>query len=587
MNKTVHFILGLICFVCLFGYACKDDPENTTPERSVPSIYATFEDGSGFFIPESTTPYGDTIKIIVDYHIPLESDNRTDISRMRLNAYAPVKISGVDGIVDLNKPTKVTITAADGTQTSHSILGKFRKFSEAKITSFKLTSPDLEGWVLEDKNIVGIIAGGANLSNRQAELTVSAHATISPDPSLPQDFSKPVVYTITAENGTKINWTVKPITPAKVASGMRKGSGKLLWYKSIEELGLYTTGTTGDPLAHLSISLSVSGDYLLVNTRSITDKYYNRFDGSYAGALPMQAENIGSLKNFFSAGDDAGNILISNLCPNDNVGIPAGTLLVYKWTGVTDAAPVKYIQWAHDFPATPASTTGRKMSIKGDLNRDALIFMGVGNANCTILRWQVIGGVLQSQTPTKIIYPITGSQIAWPQLCDVISAGTQTTDNLFISGFGSVANADNSTLVCFNPDTRTNNGSVPLSASGYLCPHSIDLTTFNGIPYLATMSIGPATVGANLDNYGNAWLYNVSNPALLSTAPTAANYSDVCVFKSETLHSTFIFGNGNRTGDVVLKVSDDGYKMIMYFLVTNAGVAAYEFDCIDLDRLGE
>jgi hypothetical protein len=43
--------------------------------------------------------------------------------------------------------------------------------------------------------------------------------------------------------------------------------------------------------------------------------------------------------------------------------------------------------------------------------------------------------------------------------------------------------------------------------------------------------------------------------------------------------------NGNSTGDVLLKVSDDGYKMIMYTLVTNGSVVAYEFDCIDIDNL--
>ena len=588
MNKKSILFLVI---ACLAGFACKDNPVNDTFERPVlTTIYATFEDGSGFFIPETPSPYGDTIKIVVDIRIPIETGEPTDVSNMRLKAVEPVKISGVYDLVDLNQKPSITITAADGTQTSHIVTVKFRKFSEAGITSFKLLEPELEGWIIEERNMIGLIAGGADLNNRAAELTVSTYAAISPDPATPQNFNHPVVYTVTAEDGTKVEWTVMSISPQKLPSGMRKGSAKRLWYKSINELGLYQNGgAAGDPLAHLSIALAVSGDYLMVNTRSIANKYYDRYTGEYAGTLPMQGEHTGNLRNFFSASDEAGNILICNLVPNDETD-PAESLLIYKWRGLTDNNPVKYIEWKHDIPDLSASvrpTVGRKMSIKGNLDGDALIFMGTGNTNCTILRWQVIGGVLQSQTPVKFTYPFMPPQIQWAQYGDVISAGTRLTDNLFIIGYGNMADPNNSTLVCFNPVRNIVVGSVPLSESGYIAPVSLDLVTFNRTPYLATVSIGPASPVANTDSYGSAWLYNVTNPALLSTLPNDAGYADVCVFKTETLHSAFALGNGNRTGDVVMKVSDDGYKMILYLLATNAGIVAYEFVCIDIDRIGE
>ena len=586
MNKKNIFILVMACLV---GFACKDDPATDASEKPVlTTIYATFEDGSGYFIPETPSPYGENIDFVVDIRLPLDSGEPTDVSKMWLRAYEPVKISDSQFLFDLNQPKRITITAADGTQTSHSVGVKFRKFSGKNITAFRLLDPDLEGWVIEDRNIVGLISGGADLSNRAAIIDVSVYASISPDPAVPQNFNNPVRYTITAEDGTTAEWPVMAITPQKLPSGMRKGSGKRLWYKTINELGLLAnTGADPDPLRDLSIALSVSGDYLMVNTRSIANKYYDRYTGEFAGTLPMQAEHIGNLRNFFSASDDVGNILISNLSPNDNVGITAGTLMVYKWTGVTDAAPEKYIEWMQDFPATPVPTIGRKMSIKGNLDGDALIFMGTGNTGCTILRWQVIGGVLQSQTPDKIVYPISGTQIAWGQLCDVISAGTRLSDNLYISGRGTDATPNTSTLVCYNPNSRAVLGSVPLVAAGYFTPNSIDLVTFNRTPYLATMSIGPGTTSVSPNNsYGSGWLYDVTNPAKLSTDPDDDNYFDVCVFKTETFH-TGTLGNGNRTGDVVLKVSDDGYKMIMYLLVTNAGIAAYEFDCIDVDSIGK
>ncbi|MDR2473517.1 MAG: DUF5018 domain-containing protein [Tannerella sp.] len=577
MNIKIIAISGLIfSLTCL---SCSDESEAPAlPSTSF--IYATFEDGSGFFIPDKPAPYDETITIPVDYHYPLESDNLTDMSRMRIRAYEPVAVSGASGVTDLTKPQQISITTADGVTRSHTVVGKVRKLSEAKILSFKLQSPDVEGWILNDKTTVGIVAGNMDVSHRQPLITVSPHATISPDPSQYQDFSKPVTYSVTAEDGTRVDWTIKAITPRKVPSGIRKNSAKLLWYKSLEELGLYGNipPVTGDALAHLTTSISVSGDYLLVNTRTLADKYLNRFDGSIAGVLPTSAEHIGSLRNFFSATDQAGNILITNLSPNDNAGIIAGTLRIYKWKSVKDAAPVKFIEWKHDFSGSPS--IGRKMSITGSIDNDALIFVCAGNTNATILVWKVKGGVLQSQTPEKISYPLTGQQIAWSQTCDVQAVSPDETANWFISGYGSIASRDNSTLVCYNPRTNTVIGNVPLSASGFCTPGSIDFAKFNKTSYLAAMTLNPEVV-----TNGMALLYNVTKPVALSTLPTDADYADVCVFKSSIIDCNTLFLNGNKTGDVALKVSDDGYKMHLYFLVTNAGIAAYEFDCIDTEHL--
>lgn len=40
--------------------------------------------------------------------------------------------------------------------------------------------------------------------------------------------------------------------------------------------------------------------------------------------------------------------------------------------------------------------------------------------------------------------------------------------------------------------------------------------------------------------------------------------------------------NGNYCGDVVLKVSDDGYYMYIYFMFCNGYVGCVQCDCIDM-----
>ena len=551
MNKYILIILSVVLAT---GYSCKKSSETEEDRSGVGSIFATFENGSGFFNPEMSTPYGDTIKFIFSTHYPTESNNVIDITRMKLKTNLPVSVmlpAELSGVVDLTKKTSIKIKQADGSESTHIVVGVIRKNSEARINEFSLPVSNLQGFISEENKIVGLIPGGMSLATQKPRLTFSHHATITPDTSLVQDFTKPVTYTVKAEDGTVAIYTVKQITPQKIAAGLRKESGRLLWSKTLAQMGI-------DGVNNMSTSIAVSGNNLVVNTRNVANKYVNRFNGSYVGDMTMGGiMTASSFMNFFSTSDKAGNILISNL--TTAVG---QVVYVYKWTSATDAAPVKYIQWTNDITG---SQVGRKISINGDLNGDALIFMSASSANNTILRWQVIGGVLQSQTPVKIIYQ---GSAKWTTHADIISGGTSVTDKLFISGTPS-------DLVCTDYTGGTVLGQVNLTAAGYLTNnHSVDVATFNNASYLVASSFN-ATAGFSI-------LYDVTNPALLSTLPTSSDYPNVAVYKTPTMVAA---ANGNSTGDALLKVSDDGYKMILYIMTTNGGVAAYEFDCIDLTKL--
>lgn len=443
---------------------------------------------------------------------------------------------------------------ADGSESTHIVLGVIRKNSEARISEFSLPISNLSGFISEGTKVVGLVPGGIDLVSQKPKLTLSPHATISPDTSLVQDFSQPVTYLVTAENGTKATYTVKPFTPQKLTSGLRKGSGRLLWSKTLTQMGLNSTD-------FMSTSIAISGKYLAVNTRAIKNRYFDRFNGNYEGDMTMETNMFGSLINFSSANDDAGNILIASLANGTG-----SKLTVYKWKGVKDSAPVKFIEWTNDMTTTAAGA-GRKISVKGDLNGNALIFMGASQYSNTILRWQVTGGVLKSQSPDKIVY--TGTKL-WSYLADIVSTGTSITDNLFISGYPS-------DLVCTNAAANAVIGQVDLAASGYGTNHSIDLVKFNNVPYLTAINISSDQLS------GFSYLYDVTDPSKLSTVPSSSEYANVCVYKTEAIASPV--KNANTTGDVLLKVSDDGYKMILYTLITNGGVSAYEFDCVNVDAL--
>lgn len=558
MNKN---ILIIICLLLLGFFQACVKPTNIEPTigNGLSSISATFSDGTGLFTTETLAPYGDTIKIIVPYYYPEESNNVSNITQMKLMANLPNNVSitpkiGSNGLFDLTKPTEIVVRSSDGTSRKHFIIGKIKKSSEAMIKEFTLPGIQLAGFVIESQKIVGLVSGGIDMNNQVPQLVLSAHSSISPNPTTAQSFNNPVIYTVTAFDGTSVQYTVKSITPQKVTNGMRIGSGRLLWTKTLSEMGIAASD-------NMSTSLAISSNNLVVNTRNIANRYFNRFNGTYVGDMVMTGINAVNFKNFSSTSDETNNILISNL-----VTAAGQKLYVYKYNSASDATPVKYIEWTVDLAG---AQVGRKLSVKGSLNGNALIFMGASTSNNTILRWNVVGGVLQSQTPDKIIY--TGTK-KWSYLADVISEGTSTSDNLFVSGYPGdlayVSSLNGSALA-----------TVDLVASGFNVNHSIDHVVFNNSKYLAAININPFSWGTP----SNAYLYNVTTPSALSALPGDANYATVRVYTSGSIASPA--GNGNSTGDVLLKVSDDGYKMIMYVFVTNGGVAAYEFDCIDVNNI--
>ena len=61
---------------------------------------------------------------------------------------------------------------------------------------------------------------------------------LSPDPSLPQDFSKPVEYTVMAHDGSTQKYTVQILIPDKIPYGLRKESAKQLFSIRLSDIGI-------------------------------------------------------------------------------------------------------------------------------------------------------------------------------------------------------------------------------------------------------------------------------------------------------------------------------------------------------------
>lgn len=205
-----------ILLVCASLISC-DKKEDAGHHQSVPAaIFATFEDGRGLFFPQESTPYGDTILFVFGTHFPEGSDQKIDVSRMWLQANGSVEVT-VDGrspaYVDLNHPTTITIKSLGNKASRHVVMGEIRKSSEAQITHFSVPEVGFGSFIREDEKVIELVIGDGDYGLLKPKIKLSPYATITPDSSEAQDFSKEIEYVVTAEDGTQEKYAVKPVPP--------------------------------------------------------------------------------------------------------------------------------------------------------------------------------------------------------------------------------------------------------------------------------------------------------------------------------------------------------------------------------------
>ena len=84
-----------------------------------------------------------------------------------------------------------------------------KESSEKKILEFRFASPAVEAVITESaKTIVATVPVGTDVTALVPIITISEKASINPLSGMPQDFTNPVAYTVTAEDGSQAVYTV-------------------------------------------------------------------------------------------------------------------------------------------------------------------------------------------------------------------------------------------------------------------------------------------------------------------------------------------------------------------------------------------
>ncbi len=180
------------------------------------------------------------------------------------------------------------ITAPNGTTKKNWTVKVTELLSDAKdIISFKLSNDQL-GSAIIDKvagTVSVVMPAGSMLSNLvPVQFSVSANATIDPLVSASRDFSMPVNYTVTAQNGTTKSWTITVNNPENTFTDYEAEQAVFTGqvnnnYGGFTGTGFVNFSPEGENVINFTVCQAVGGNF------SIKFRYANGSPDSRVGKL--------------------------------------------------------------------------------------------------------------------------------------------------------------------------------------------------------------------------------------------------------------------------------------------------------------
>lgn len=556
MKNNILSILA--CFALLLGVNACHSPEELDPavvKNGINNFIASFvdddRDENSF---SSEIDYQKhVITVVFPYNYPRLSDNVlqiSDLKNMRVHASLDNNVYITPSVLfmDMTKENVINLQTLAGT-VQYKVVPEIRKSNECVITKFDLPKKGLSGIINEEKKTISLIAL-EDIGELLADISISHGATISPDPTVvPQNYDSDLQFTVTAQNGTdKAVYTVRKEIPEKMAAGLRASSAELLWAKKLTDLGLTA--------ANMTTGIAAINDYVVINERGNSSAIYlNAKTGEKVGTINI-AQFAGSLTNFYVTADDNDNILFANLTPGGG-----SSFIVYRVKGI-NGTPEKYIEFS------TGSALGRKLSVIGNLDGEAIITAPYYATAGQFARWIVKGGVLQSQTPDLITASGLGS---WGNNADIIYTDPSNPASDYFGSFYTTPrgltwfNGVDNTIKCTGPEVNAN-----------WIQNAVDYVVFNKIGYVLSNSVNSFTWGKD----DTIYMFDTAAGSL-DNQPLDFGPNGLNIFGNYGGNACGVV-NANGGGDVALQVSPDGYYMYIYFMFTNGYVGCIRCDCIDM-----
>lgn len=422
--------------------------------------------------------------------------------------------------------------------------------SEAEILSFEFTEldPTVTG-TISGTTITATVPHDADVTSLTPTIAISPEATITPASGIARDFSSPVTYTVTAEDGTEVTYTVDVTQedPPSMAVSPK-------WERNLNSGGVPEWFS-----ANNDRDLAVHGDFVYVHNNNDKIRVVSAADGTDLDA-GNGAGFIDAKENFAS-----GNLFLLNVATDDN-GVILGSNLrvgsadehpwyVYKWEN-KDATQELLI----NYPTPEGYRLGENLAVVGDVNQDAIVYVpgsGFGTANNQVLKFTITDGVANN-TPEFITLSGIDNMGNAPDAYPVSSAADA---NIIVAGtdIGGIAEFDASGNLVGRLPAELNTGETALLFSFALDVRPFEL---DGRKIVATTATDFTENAADagylyLIDYTDGW-ENI----------TADNIRRVALTPEGNIDTNF-----NGTGGVDVEVS--GSTATVYAMITNFGLGAY------------
>ena len=360
--KSIRYIL-LACLASCLAACHQPEPVAPTADRQgITSLSAYFAfgpyEGQEMGRLEISDPDVDRYEIPIPWSFPETSDDITTPYMMKVRVRASLQpnciLEPALTVLDLTEENHFRYTDATGASRDIVITGKRVKSNKCEIVSFALKQPQMNGMVDKVARKVSLITA-KDLSVAEATVTLSAHATISPDPAEPHNYNEGFTFTVTADDGvTKAEYFVVKDIPEKIDYGVNPTSAETLF-------NLDPSSGMGLPgyQAVANVSMGVIDSDLIVNVGDgSTPRYYNKIVGTYGGQIKIgSAVPTGAI-----ASDEQDHLLICNLAE------PGETFTIWKTSSVKDA-PVELLSFKNEEDIQ----LGLEMKVIGNIEDEASI----------------------------------------------------------------------------------------------------------------------------------------------------------------------------------------------------------------------
>ena len=235
----------IFVFLCFASFSCSKDESKKSNEAKIISW-----------------KFGDKTATIKGTDISITLPVGTDAANLNATANISAKASispDPSKAQDYTKPINFVVTAEDGTtKQTYKVTVTVEKNKKAEITSFKFGDKKA---TIKGTDISFSYPFGTDITKLTATVEISAKAKITPDPSKAQDYTKPVDFVVTAEDGTtkqtyKVTVTVEKNKKAEITSF--KFGDKTATIKGTDISFSYPFGTDKNLLKNLNATASIS-----------------------------------------------------------------------------------------------------------------------------------------------------------------------------------------------------------------------------------------------------------------------------------------------------------------------------------------